>query len=710
MRNTICHRRQPALRPPSPPSPAARPLRRARRANHERSRIVFLLCLLAACLGALPVRAEFTFWPVRFRGEFSPWRVWGNSGYQIASTMNKDHKSHIAQLSTTNLNLSRSARGFVWKPWVLRWNAMAMVGGTSTQQQVIASPTGQTPGNDSLTRNVYGGLDFTVLPESRYPLKVYGNRSATDSSEGNSSSTGVVNSAGQASRNETFGFSQDYRTLEGDLRANLRLDHTRDLTGRRNQPKLFGMTLPSIHQRETSYSNDVLSLSISKRMEEQSIDLSLRHAMAKGKSDQDGQSTRGFNQEDSAILNHTMTSGKVWSVNSLGNFSRVHAQSISKQREDAFTRAWQLGNSAFWRSEESPLFLSGSLRFSSNDQTFSQGGKDSTTRQINMVSGGNYQFSPQMAINATFSANHNIAESSTAYLITRNSTQAISANYTPDRIEWGAFMHNWFVTSGLNNHQATDAKPISNLIVSGGQSVTRDHDLGNATYLNFGTNQVGNGLYQSDIPPIFTLSHGLNGRITRITSKGKAYLDVALTDSRSLGNILGNGQGLNTQVSMEGVLLRKTTWQGHITSRYTRASALGKTVSGFFSSADFTVSHRDLFDIRNLILSSKVQIDANSQFLPLGSLVGVIARQESHSWWNFLDFNVGKFNARVTLGMTETQGDKQPLERTGLFLLQVQRFFDSTFNKLSLPDFLLPTTKKREKHEDGKKSYPQTET
>ncbi|MBF0181833.1 MAG: hypothetical protein HQM03_17590 [Magnetococcales bacterium] len=655
--------------------------------------------------------AEFSFWPVRFKGEFTPWRVWGTSGYQIASTMNKDRKSHIAQLSTTNLNLSRGARGFVWKPWVLRWNAMAMLGGTSTQQQVIASPNGQKSSNDSLARNVYGGMDFTVLPESRYPLKVYVNRSASDSSEGNSSSSGVVNSAGQAARHEAFGFSQDYRNQDGDVRANLRLDHTLDLTGRRDQPKLFGLTLPSIHQRETSYGNDVVALSISKRMEEQSIDLALRHSMAKGRSNQDGQSSRGSNQEDSAILNHTLTSGKVWSVNSLGNFSRVHAQSITTQREDAFVRAWQLGNSAFWRSEETPLFLSGSMRFSSNNQTFSQGGKgDATTRQINMVSGGNYQFSPQMAINATFSANHNVSESPTAYLITRNSTQAISANYSPDRIEWGAFMHNWFVTSGLNNHQATDTKPISSLIVSGGQSVTRDHELGNATFLNLGVNQVGNGLYQSDIPPIFTLSHGLNGRITRVSSKGKAYLDVALTDSRSLGNIVANGLGLNTQLSVEGVLLRKTTWQGHVTSRFSRASSLGKTVNGIFSSADLMISHRDLFDIRNLILSSKIQIDANSQFLPLGSLVGLIARQESHSWWNFLDFNVGKFNARVTLGVTETQGDKLPLERTGLFLVQVQRFFDSTFNKLSLPDFLLPTTKKREKHEDGKKSYPQTET
>lgn len=654
--------------------------------------LVAIVVFWMVLFGIGPVMAELSLWPVKFKAQASPWRVWGSSGYQLTSNMNKDRKSSLVQVSTSNVNLSRNFQGYVWKPWVVRWNTSMIVGGTSMQNKVYTSPNDQDSDSDSLARNVYGGLDFTVLPESRFPFKVYYNRTSADSSEG----TGTH--GGQGTMREGLGFSQDYKNQEGDLRMVLRLDHSRDVMGSKNIAGMYGVSMPSIDQKSGFFNSDTLSLGITKTFEGHFVDLAGKHYVTENAFE----GTKTVSQDDSVIFNHAMTGSKVWSASSLGNFSKLHTVAQSTQRDEGFFSTWQLGNFASWRSEEMPLMLSNSVRVGSNTQQYaSDGAGKAITRHVSLVTGGNYQVSPAMAVNAAVTGNYQESETPGRLLITQDSSQFMSANYSPERVPMGAFMHNWFVTSAINAQESMGSRPVQTLNVAGGQSLTQDVDLGNARLLNFSANQVSFMNHSADIKPLFGITHSLNGRYSQINSVGKSFLDLALTDSHALGDTVNNAQALNTQVSIEGILLQKTTWRGHLTSQATRGSAKGAIVTGLFSSADIQVQHTDLFDVPGLLFTSRLQIDARSQFLPVFNLVGVVAENEFRSWWNFLDFNVGKMSARMTLGVTETQGKTLPFERTGLFLLQVQRFFDTTFTQWSVPDFLLPQfILKREKEDE----------
>ncbi|MBF0152828.1 MAG: hypothetical protein HQL64_03690 [Magnetococcales bacterium] len=703
MRSTIFHRRRLALRPFIPLLGET-----ARRKFVLREHLAFwseggaglgrrLVLLCVFCFGlfnAVPVRAEFTFWPIKFKAEVSPWRAWGYTNYQFTSNMVKNRKSNIGQISMINANLSKSATGYLWKPWVVQWNGMMAVGGSTTQRKVFATSNTQDVGEDTLTRNLYGGIDFTVLPESRFPLKVYYNKTVSDSSDG------PAGQGGQGTVRENVGLSQDYRNLEGDLRVALRLTYGFDQLGSKNVTGLYGVSIPSIDRRDGYAYNEGVSLAISKTMGEHVADLIVKRAAVRDLY----QGVKRSNLDDAVVFNHTLNRGKKWSANTLGNYSRIHTISESTQRDEAFLTARQVGNSAFWRSEEMPLFLSGSVRVASNTQQITRGGGGPTNiRRANVVTGGNYQFSPEWTANAAMSANHEESETMALKKISRDSTQSLSTSYSPQRVPFGDFMHNWFATTTTNTHQATGFLPTKVFNQGIGQALTREVNMGNAALINLAANQVEFANYTSGIKPLYGVNHGISGRYTSIGPARKAYADVSLTDSRSLGNVVNDGQSLNTQFSIEGVLPQKINWQGHLTSQVNRAYAENKAVLGVYSSADIMFQKGDLFGLRGLLFTSKLQIDASNQFLPIGNVVGVVADRESRNFLNFLDFNIGKLSARMTLGVTESQGKSTPYERNTLILFQLQRFFDTTFTSWSLPEFLLPPTNKpakREKDDD----------
>ncbi|MEO5332407.1 MAG: hypothetical protein H7839_10320 [Magnetococcus sp. YQC-5] len=706
MRNIICHCRLPAPIKPNPLADILWSKRTASQASkpHERPALLYsrsvwpLRWLLAfsvfwvtlfGCWVA-PVWAEFSLWPVRFKAAASPWRVWGFLGIQLTDNMMRGKKATFDQVDTINVNINKNFTGYLWKPWVLQWNTSVNLGGTTTQRIVYLSQNDKDTGSETLTRSVNVGFDFTVLPESRFPLKVTYSRTSDDNSEGEGS-------FGQANLKEVFGLNQDYRNSEGDLRVVLRLDHNRDVMGSKNNYGMFGVSVPSIDRLKGKYSMNTVSLGISKQFEDQTADLFMKHSMAKSAM----QGTSATNQEDSAMLNHALSGGKTWSVNSLSNYSRIQTATQTNQKEEAFFIAKQFGSSAFWRSEDVPLYLSGSTRVNTSSQQFSMlGGAPTKNRSASVVTGGNYQFSPEMTVNTSLNANYEENEAPTKFTVNQDATQTLSANYSPERIPLGAYMHNWYVSGTLTSHQAKKFRQNNTANNGVGQTLMRDVELDSQTALNVSLNQTAFSNHVSARKPLHGINHSLNGRIIRMDSDAKLLVDATLSDTRSLGDILNNTQALNMQFSAESPVSSGMSMQGHLTSQLNRTSSHGVVVTGYFSSADLMFQLRELFDVTGLSYTSKLQINVTSQFLPFGSLMGDYPKIENKSWWNFLDFGVGKLSARMTLGVTEIHTKDRPFERTGLFLFQLQRFFDTTFTQWSLPDVLLPPINKREKEDD----------
>ncbi|MBF0127331.1 MAG: hypothetical protein HQM02_08990, partial [Magnetococcales bacterium] len=543
-------------------------IRKARHAGHW----LLAVCLVwSVCTVAAPAWGAFQFWPVRFKAQPVPWRVWGFSGFQLTSSMMKDNKSNMDHVSIVNANLSRGYKGYVWKPWVVQWNAMASVGANSTQRFIWASASGKDTNSDSLMRTFSGAFDVAVLPESRFPLKVVYNRTMDDSSEGEGN-------GGQANLRELIGLSQDYKNAEGDVRVALRLDHNRDLRGSKNHAGLYGLSVPAIDRNEGRFTSDTLSLGISKSFEEQTADLFLKRSVARSHF----QGAKSATTDDSVVFNHTLTGGKVWSANSLGNYSRIQAAVTSSQREEAFLTNQQLGTSAFWRSEEMPLFFSGSIRTGVTTQQFSiggagnDGGGPSTNRTVSVITGSSYQFTPEMSLSGSMAANFQENESADKLTEARDIAENLSANYSPERQPLGAFMHNWFVSNGYNVRHSSGFKPNQSFNAGAGQTLMRDLMLGKDLLLNFSVNEVGFMNHTSRVKGLYGVNHSVNGRFTRMISTTKTYVDLSLTDTRALGDEISSGQALNTQLSAEGVVLKGSNWKGHLTTQSTRGVSKGK--------------------------------------------------------------------------------------------------------------------------------------
>ncbi|MBF0438889.1 MAG: hypothetical protein HQL93_07175 [Magnetococcales bacterium] len=641
---------------------------------------------------ASPAWGELNLWPVRFKGQLSPWRVWGYSGYQLSSNMIKDQRPSTEHISTTNVNLSRGAKGFVWKPWVVQWNAEVAVGGTTTQRMILASVNNREPDTTSLSRDVSGRYDFTVLPESRFPLKVYYNRLANDVSEG------LTMSGGRSSQKDAMGLVQEYKSQEGDLRALARWDHSRDLMGGKNKWGYEGVSIPSLDTIENHYTSDLKSLGVTQIIEGQSVDLQLKRAMDWNQS----QGNKARLIDDAAVLSHSVVGGQVWSVNTLGNLSKLHATLNTETQAENFFKTRQLGSSTFWRSEDMPLFVSGSGRVGVSTQEYLPNSDGKVImRNASLGTGVSYQFTPEVKVDLTLSANYAESESLTNFLVHQDATEILTANYSPVGSPVGDFMHNWYITGGLNNHQTIGTRPLKSANTGIGQSLTRDIPLDNTSILNFSASQTEFMNHATKRNSIYGINHAFGGRYTEQDSSNRTYLDVSLADTRSLGDLISNAQTISSQFSVEGNVEPGGTWQGHLTSQIFRTKDQGKLTTGSNSGINIMYQQSNLFGWQGLTYSSRIQMDATEKAFPLTNLVGSIAKHEGRSWWNFLDFALGNLSGRMTFGVTESHGQQFPFDRTGLFLFQVQRSFDLTFSHWSLPSFLIPPTNTTEREKEN---------
>lgn len=179
------------------------------RRNSKTRRYVWILFLVGIGVSwPIDGYSAINLWPVRFETMISPFRLAGETGYTFSSNMAKDERPSVDQMFMTDVGVSKGAKGFVWKPWLVRWDAGVSLGVTHTQQKVISSPSStDASGNDSLMRRMKGKYDVFVFPKSRFPFKTYYERALGDSSEGEV--------YGQGDSNEKIGFSQDYQDKDG---------------------------------------------------------------------------------------------------------------------------------------------------------------------------------------------------------------------------------------------------------------------------------------------------------------------------------------------------------------------------------------------------------------------------------------------------------------------------------------------------------------
>lgn len=645
--------------------------------NHAWS--LFLLGIIV--LWPLCAHSGLKLWPIRSKTRLTPVRVGGSVNLDYMNKMVKDKKAVSDYKLSTSLSMGKGARGFLWKPWILQWNGTLGIGATSSQNVPITHE--ESEGNtDALSRNLFGNFDLSVFPQSRFPFKILYKRDLADFTEGLS--------GGQGDFRETMSLSQNYRNKEQDTQVALNFDHKKSHSGIKNISGIFGISIPTLSQYDTNAGSDALSLSVDKRLANHAF----RFLGALNRSDELSGGSMGTLINSTLILNHSLEGSQNWSLNNMGNLSETYNRTAGSgpfgtNDQKALATAQQISSFGYWRSDDKPLAFSASARVSQSrdistiqqNRTGDVDNQDFRAHSMNFSLGGNFDPSPTISLSGTFTANHLHQQLEGENTASEDASADFQITYSPESHPWPSteFTHTWFLSGSLKNHIANGSSPGQQLSERVGQGLTRRIFFNNNMMLGLSLNQTGSGSQTNSGYPTWNISHSVSGRLKHRQDTQNNLFELNLNDSRIFGPEKSDSQIANLQLSSEDRSNSGFSWQGHITSQWSRQAAGGISGINRSSNANLSIQKPNLFDLPQLRFVSLLSFGVGGKLLPLGTIMGMPGESEQQSWWNVIDYRIGKISTRLTASLSETSARESGFEREGLIQLEIKRYFGSTY-------------------------------
>lgn len=656
---------------------------------------------MVACYPVVAV-AEIEWWPPEMKSYLSPFRVTGASTYRASNRTAKGKRPNTDQISLMTVAVNKMAKGFVWRPWVLQWDAATSVGVTTTKSVVFASSqVGDPGGNVSLDRRLEGNSTIHVLPSSRFPFKASFKRSQDDSSEGRSE--------GQARIGNTISLMQSYRNQAQDTNVIFTAERFQGYMGTKNISGVYGVSVPSVNRPESYTDVDTVSVTAQKQVLKHAVDMLGKLVRA----NQTAQEVTNENQDMVFNVTHRYDGAKNWSVNSMGSFNNARfgvenhptGAAVSARQEQESTMQWQQLNSfGNWRSEQIPVSAMASMRVADSQNSSlskSSVGKPtegwSASRAMNLMLGGNYDASETLHFGGNMVGNQTGNESRDGETVMQDAALGLQATYSPANKPLGPVTYRWFASAVTNRQMGTDRRARSDLREQMGQSVYKDIPLTDNVGLNLSLNETGFASEVSNTKTLYGVNHSASGRLSHFHDRGRNYAELSSTDTRALGKERNNAQMVNFQLTSDGRMWKDVRWNGSLTSQWSRRS-VGDSLFGSaggggqgggqtgaeisrFANANLSLRQQELFGMRQLNFSSTFSSGVMDSLLPLGELIGQVGIAERRSWMNTVEYGIGKVAASITIGGLEVEthkGGKDTLDREGLILFELRRFFDTT--------------------------------
>ncbi|MBF0135903.1 MAG: hypothetical protein H7833_15545 [Magnetococcus sp. DMHC-1] len=605
----------------------------------------------------------------------------------------KDKPAVAGRQILTNLNLSRGSQGYVWKPWLLKWESQMNVGINSQLNLVDASPNPSDASTEALARTMGGSLNIQVVPESRFPFRANYDYNNADSSEGTA--------GGQGGNRQKLSLSQDYRNLERDSQLGVRLDLSRDMSGTKNISGFEGISIPSVGKITNDSKTQSMSVSWNKRLTTQTVDVF-------GKMDNANNSTQDTivrSRDKSVVLRHDYTGGPSISVNSMGSWSLSDIQNTNispmGRQDSLWNSQWeQINNSIFWRPEGKSYSVVSTSRVSQNTtltdsgagtETSSNSGTDGSTgsadtngeriaRLLNSNLGLNYQFSPAWNLSGRVAGNSQETIQGNKTASQMDATQSVQTSYSPDRILLGPLIYNWSTSGAFDSSERQARKPKMSMSERIGHSLAWQKETGPAGFVEVSCNQKGSASHVSQAVTLWNIDHSGTLRWDDDRGESRTYTELTLTDTRTLGVDPGYNQLANVQLSRSGMVGKGATWKGNFSTQWSLRGSDGKSDSKKYSRGELSLAYPDLLRIPGLRFISSLAIDVDNQYLPMGNLIGNAGLRESRQFWNRLDYQLGKIVVGLNVGVQETDGWLQDdYQRNTVIMFDIRRYFETVF-------------------------------
>lgn len=575
---------------------------------------------------AYPEEARhFQLAPIQFAST-----VGGNLGYTFQSNSLTSFKSRQQMLDLA-VNVGFRARSYIWQPWFARVTGMMGVGVGKDIASYSGMPT-TTSGNTVLT----GEAAINILQYSRFPFegRAYRNTNQTN---------GYLSGLNSNYITSGLDLTQNYRSLNGSLDS--LVSYSRRLTGR------AGLGTENVQ--------DQLNLNLTA----QPLRSHQTFQVSGGITRMDYPLKGGNSLTDVLVTRHLYQPNSMLAVASLLNLFKSTYLTIPVsgiQQRDSYN-SQQLSSFASWRPDASPLTLTSSARvFRSNSHS---NGTITSFDDTNLNLGANYAWSRLLRMYG----NVNIDDTSGIQTISTNAAIAAQKGFgeSADAIDVGGFRYTHYVGASLSNQTVT--RNNSNSSQTSTTSLQQlggnlGHDLSKNTALGSGRltidlNQRLSTIISTRGSPFTNLTSG--GSVIWRYTEGRADTSLSLraADSHTLSGMQNYFQLINFQASRNERLARYQSLVGNLTLQVTRSGDRDRSTPFVaVPHADLTYRHQRLFQVKNLIFESALQIQGADILLtrnPANSPAMTTQNYSIVSWDNRLDYFIGRLKMRFYTHIAE---------------------------------------------------------
>lgn len=625
--------------------------------------------------------AAIQWWPIKQKTVTGPWQVSGAVGYTYERKMVNDQKPDATQDTTMDMRIKKVAAGYVWKPWLVQWDSTTMVDVAKSYHDIWQTDSEeQEEDSDLLTRSMSTNFNLRVLPKSRFPFKLNISRQNDDSSSG----------TGTGKMNEKLGMQQEYTNRAKDLKLSLRFDHTRSRTGDRNKNDIF-FSIPSFGTGASDSIHDSISIAANRTIKNHTFNMTTVASRAKDKDE----TSKSLNKNSSMTFTHNYTGSKTWGADTMlvvGADLGTNTSSEGITHND--TQNNQLSTSAYWRAESIPLSITGLGRIAHNSEgskTYGASDKDESKEfvsNIDLSAIYSHSFTRKLSLNLAVSglfeydkdtARTEGSERTRSHATDASTSQSMQLSYRADRSRIGPFIYGWYTSGSASSTITAHASPSRAISEMIGHGITRRVQIGNRSDLLLNFTGSASGQHSTGTMALWTFNHNALGSLNWYYKGARALLNVTASDNRTFGATISDTQNLKIKLSTDGLLWGKTTWHGALSSEWKReATSDGEELSRS-ANASFRIERRNLFGITKLRFRSTFTMDIDGNLLPIGRYAGDIGESETWSWWNTVDYRIGKLIASLEAGMSESNGEDEEIEQEGLIKVEIKRYFDARF-------------------------------
>jgi hypothetical protein len=375
----------------------------------------------------------------------------------------------------------------------------------------------------------------------------------------------------------------------------------------------------------------------------------------------------------SLIGRHSAAWAPALSLESTVNWVHSGDQLLSGDRSLTMAQASSL---AVWRSEASPLTLTGSVRALSV-----QGDGGGAGGNLAAGVGATYELNHNLRLNASLTATR--FDGQTAL----SSVGALSGAYQGDQHDWAGSQWSWNSSASLGAAR-TNARSESGLSTQLGHVLSRAWITGAATWSVSLSQSASVALAnRTQLPNEPINADGLNRALTQTLAfswtlpgtQGNAFGRLSLADARQYDAEQAHFSLLNFQLSGTHDIDRRRSWTGDITLQRAVQQSLPVPVSGGFTlpalhethqsaSGELAWRHLAMFDVPRLNFSSRLRVALDNQLQAEALLP--LPQRETLSWENRLDYRVGRLDSSLALRWSRV--DRR---RFTLLMWRLQRSF-----------------------------------